>query len=301
MHRVYADVTSDDVSVELREYMRARNYARPTASGEVALQQAYDDLCWDILRLTIDSVNRLTQYVRSRWGQHWLQQYEVHRGVMSSLYTQFEGKASVDGGHTFFRFAPTPVSTLSMRIESDARLVGQEHWGDVREYVLSRRRPPLTGALLASAESLAANGHSRGAITEAVTALEVALYQFASNPAIDRTLGEELRSRMGLETLKAQVERVGLTGSVAYLLPLLLPESVLSSSTLAGCREAIAQRQNVVHSGQREVRDDVLWRALAAVRECCAILARFIDDASGSGGGETRRIADTLASGRDAG
>jgi hypothetical protein len=285
VHRVYADVTLDDIEPSLLQYIQTRNYSQPVAPENEALQEAYDNLCWDVLQLSLRTVNRLTQYVRSRWGQHWLQEYEAHRGNMYSYFTQFEGKATLDHCRSFFRFSPTPLSSGTVRMESESRYVERDQWNEVRDYVLSKRRPPLSGALLAGAESLAANGHSRGAITEAVTALEVALFAFASDPNVDAALGNEMGPRLGLQSLKAQVERVGLTASFAYLLPILLPEPILPEAVLAGCREAISQRNSVVHSGQREVRDDVLGRVLAAVRSCCDILERH----TGAGADSLRR------------
>jgi len=67
---------------------------------------------------------------------------------------------------------------------------------------------------------------------------------------------------------------MGLTGSVSYLLPLLFPAKILSAEMLRSAREAIQQRQNVVHGGAREVHPDELQRFLRSLREFCDILGQ---------------------------
>jgi hypothetical protein len=58
----------------------------------------------------------------------------------------------------------------------------------VKEYVRSLKRPPLVRQLLAGAEALVEQGHGRAALTEAVTALEVAIHEFAKSQESKRLL-----------------------------------------------------------------------------------------------------------------
>ena len=177
----------------------------------------------------------------------------------------------------------------SLSVQKNGHIRADE-WRDIRDFVVSSRRPPLARTLLAGAETLAADGHSRSALTEAVTALEVALYAFARNPAAERAFGPMLAKRMGIGTLHQQVEHLGLSGSVRYLLPVLLPDSVLPEDVLEGCRAAIDQRQTVVHQGQRDVPTGALRSSLRAVRSLCDILDGLSqlgveDNASGAAAG----------------
>lgn len=118
-------------------------------------------------------------------------------------------------------------------------------------------------------------------MTEAVTALEVALYVFASEPSIDQALGPILAQRMDLGSMGEQVAHMGLTGSVRYLLPVVFPEWELPQNILEGCRTAIQQRQNIVHNGQRTVSEDVLRRSLASIRSMCDFFHRVTVTARG--------------------
>lgn len=132
--------------------------------------------------------------------------------------------------------------------------------------------------LLSGAEQLAGNGYARSALTEAVTALEVAISDFARSPQHNQKLALIVGPRLGVTRLQKQIEHIGLSGTVSYLLPLLLPDSVLSVKVLEGCRNAIDTRQNVVHNGQREVHD--LIEHIASIKACCKALREFCNEPS---------------------
>jgi hypothetical protein len=136
----------------------------------------------------------------------------------------------------------------------------------------SSSRPRLVGTLLAGAEQLAGEGHTRSALTEAVTALEVALFEFARNPAVSLLAPGYSTERVGLESLHSHVDHLGLTASLHYLLPLVVPEELLSSEVLKNARKAVAARQTVVHGGQRTIAPTALREFLGAIREVCAAL-----------------------------
>jgi hypothetical protein len=270
-HYVYSDVRVKSIDQELIDYIISREYRESVTSENKRIQAEYDDLAWRVLSLALTTLNRFLSYVKARWGQHWLTVYSFDRGTMYSAYVGFEGKTTLDGTE-WFRFGPSPVDSRNIKLVSTQRYIRREEWSEIQEYVQSNRRPPITKSLLAGAESLAAKGDSRAALTEAVTALEVALFEFAANPKVDELFGSKFRRRLGLQSLKSQVDRIGLTASINYLLPVLMPETELSLAVLDGCREAIQQRQNVVHQGQRQVQNHILSRSLKSVRAMCDTL-----------------------------
>ena len=141
----------------------------------------------------------------------------------------------------------------------------------------SRSRPNLVRQLLAGAEAFADQGHGRAAITEAVTALELAINNFAGDSGNDE-FGLELRDRMDVTSFRKQVEHMGLTGSVRYLLPVVLPEEKVPTELLRKVQRAVDIRGDVVHGGQKEVNRDELETALASIRELCLSLEslRFV-------------------------
>jgi hypothetical protein len=130
--------------------------------------------------------------------------------------------------------------------------------------------------LLAGAEFLADSGYSRVALTEAVSALELALDHFSKSPQADSLFQNSLRERLGIESLPRLVDRhLGLSASVALLLPLLLPHEELPADILRDCREAIEQRNNITHRGQRYVAPDRLKQFLKSVRILCETLLKW--------------------------
>jgi len=103
-----------------------------------------------------------------------------------------------------------------------------------------------------------------------VTALEVAVSDFSRSDKCNQALASKYGPRMGIDRLQKQVDHMGLSGTVRYLLPLLLPEDALPENILKGCRDAIDARQNVVHNGQREVKN--VKHLISSIESCCKIL-----------------------------
>lgn len=270
-HRIFADVVAEGLAPELIDYIQRCDLQHHAKPEDAALQAGYDQLAERVLTVVLSAINGLIAVVRSRKGQYWLSEYEIDLGRSAEMCNEFEAQASVNG-FDWFRFRPSNIIRMSISLGDEERYIRRGEWQAVREAVESRRRPPLAGALLAGAESLAAHGQSRSALTEAVAALEVALYAFARSPAAERVFGASLAKRLGVTSLYHQVEHMGLSASVRYLLPILLPEPVLSEEVLRGCRNAIEQRNTVVHQGQREVSDRLLKESLKTIRALCRIL-----------------------------
>ncbi len=270
-HRLYADVTVSGLAMELLNYIRGCDLRHHARTEDAELQAAYDRLAERVLTVTLNGVNRLVAFVRSRKGQYWLSEYDVDIGRCAEMFDEFEAQARFDDVG-WFRFRPSNITKITITLGDEERYIRPDEWQAIREAVESAGRPPLAGVLLAGAESLAAHGHSRSALTEAVAALEVAVYAFARSPAAERAFGAAMAKRMGLSSLYHQVEHLGLSATIRYLLPILLPERVLSEEALKGCRNAIEQRNTVVHQGQREVSLQSLRASLSAIREVCAAL-----------------------------
>ena len=190
---------------------------------------------------------------------------------MRSMSIEFDARAQT-AGSDWFPWRPAVAHTVVIRGMDEKRYVTEDNWEGVKDFVQAQRNPPLTWSLISGAEKLAANGHTRSALTEAVTALEVALFTFAGNVNAEKAFGPVLSERMGLESLKRQFEKGGLSGTVRYLLPILLTEEQLPDDTLKGCQRAIEERQNVVHNGQRAVEELRLRQHLRSIRRLCGIL-----------------------------
>lgn len=242
--------------------------------GAEPLAEQYEAHGKEVLLVLFATLNRFVEFLRAEKGQFWIAPYRINLGMISSTATEFRAKAQVSGG-AWFRWQPSQQIKLLTALPGDAeimRYLKAEDWPLAQRFVDSKARPNLARQLLASSELLAAVGHERAALTEAIAALEVAVSSFARSPRAHEVLPEVLRKRTGIESLKKLVEHLGLTATVHYLLPVIFPEERLSTSVLKTCREAIAARQSVVHAGQRQIDKSKLKEFLAALRIACDAL-----------------------------
>ena len=276
---VNADVTLRSLPSDLASYMQKRDFSRPPSESEAPLQAAYERLSQLICAFVLSKVNRLIAYARSKKGQFWISELEFDGDRVHSLLNQFEARGQVDGG-AWFRFQGAAGDRITVTSDSGNRYITEAEWQALRQFVEGEGRPGLIGALLAGAEHLWKVGHRRGALTEAVTALEIALYAFARSPKADAAFGGQLSARLSISTLLGQVDHLGLSGSIRYLLPTILSADILPDAVLRGCQAAVDQRQNVVHNGQRDVSDGSIRGALQDIRQCCDILESLSNDSS---------------------
>ena len=131
-HQVYADVTVCDVELELLTYMGQRDFRRRPTSEEKPLQELYDAIAERTLRLALKTFNRLVSYVRSRKGQYWLREYEIDTGRMADLFGRFDAKARYEG-HDWFRFGPSSVTSIQVRLGSEERYIRDDDWDGIRQ------------------------------------------------------------------------------------------------------------------------------------------------------------------------
>lgn len=271
-HYIWAEVTVRGVDNSLASHMQNFDYKRDLRYSEQGLKREYEDLGWKALRVVIHRYNRLIEYARSIKNQFWLQPYELDRNLMHNQYLHFNATASINGGRTF-RFKPTNRIVITAILRSEDEYIREDEWGNVIDFVRNDNKAPLVNEVLATAEQLLANGYDRSALMEAVAALEVAVARFGRAHRQNPDLASKYGSRLGVSELDKQIDHMGLSGTIRYLLPLILPDNVLPEETLSGCRKAIEQRQNVVHNGQRSVTG--VGKYIRSIRQCCKVLDEY--------------------------
>ncbi len=274
-HRIYADITATMDDDALLSYMPVRDFSRQPTEEEESLAERYELHGREVFSLLADGVNRLLTFIRVEKGQFWLNPLEIDLDRMASHSVEFKARAQVDDG-PWFSWQPTQSEVLTLGApifrEAPPRYLTSTDWPEAQAFVSAEGQPNLPRQLLAAAEAFAAAGSERVALTEAVTALEVAVSWFVESPKSDYLLTEPLRSRLGLESMKSVLHRRGLTATVGFLLPILFDSSKLPDEVLATCRQAIEARQNVVHRGARRVDPDKLRRFLGGIRNLCEVL-----------------------------
>jgi hypothetical protein len=290
-HRIQVDLTIRDVRTELLEYMATRDFGRAPSEEGASIQSEYQTLGTRVLDATLPHLNRLLAYARALKGHYWIAEYAIDYDRMGSFFQQVNAKAKDESGRRF-RFQPTTGDRFVITVDSenDKRLITREEWEQVRAFVTGRRRPPIIDSLLANAEELRAKGHRRSALIEAITALEMAVSDFVRAPDAQRAFGAVLAERLSVDSLGAQYDHLGFSGTIRYLLPSIIPDSVVPTDVFRACQLAIDERHNVVHNAQRDVSEVKLRRALRGVRRLVQILRRVT--------AETREGTPPLAAGR---
>lgn len=279
-HFVWVDSWVENVPVELSEYIYSREYRDNPYGTDPSLEEHFRGIGNEVAEAAISMYNLLISHVRSFKGQYWLSEYEYDSDRSRATLQHFRAKI-LNSEQEWLPFLPG-TDVINVESMDDNRFITQADWEVIKQGVLSGRKPSLVGILPSGAEELMARGQSRSAITEAVTALEVALYKFASSPNAEHLANTGSEFRRDLSGIKSRIDRLGLTASVAYLLPILLPRDVLSDDILKDVGDAISARQNVVHNGQRQVAPNDLARYMKGLRSICETLqALSIKDSSG--------------------
>ena len=279
--KVLVDVEISDLREELIEWILTRSPSgrltpeEERRSEEHHLQEDYESLAEKVYTFVLSYFNRLIAYTRTQKGQFWLQEYPISTNKMKSDFTKF--RARVRAGETeWSRWCssdkPVMLTVGPMHLD---RYWEENTWTEAKEFVSSSSRTQLTWELLAGAELLANSGHTHGALTEAITALEVEAHQFGRDVRANETFGPILAERLDLHSLKTQIEHMGVSGTIRYLLPVIFTEEQMPAELLSTCQDAIDQRGNVVHQGQRTVDEEKLSHFLSAIRDICSILGRY--------------------------
>jgi hypothetical protein len=234
VNQIMADVVPvEPVSEELLQHLRSGNLSDVTQ----AVLDEYVGLGTRIYSLTLTHVNRLMRFAHSVKGQYWLEEYLLDPVNQASAFAHFRSKVQIDSA--WFNWLP-PSGAYSRAViwADDPSYIRKEDWPSACDFVKSSKKPPLVAQLLAGAQRLQSEGHRRAALTEAVTALEVALHEFARSPKAVELFSPGLAKRMAVESIHSQIDHLGLSGSVRYLLPVLFSEDKMPTDVLLGCREA---------------------------------------------------------------
>ncbi len=272
-------VQIEGLSEPLLAYMQMMPDLETASEATKSIEVEYERLVKRVLSSVIKRVNRLIAIARTMKGQHWLEERTLDLCQLQQCCQLFECCGRVDD-KSMFRFCPSSTDRVFITTGSNDRYIGECDWLEIRNFVIRDGKTNLVLELLAGAERLADLEHYRGSLTEAVTALEIAVSNFARAPKSNAAFGTHMAARLSTPSLSAQVKHMGTSGTINYLLPTIIPEEILPTPILVACQEAIRQRQAVVHQGQREVDESFAKQSLAAVRKFCSILERLTQDDS---------------------
>jgi hypothetical protein len=231
------------------------------------LAKAYSDVGWAVLNRVLDITNRIAAWAYAECKHYWLRERDRGVEVLMGRNAEFHATVSIDGGAPT-RWCPPFIDIHDVGVIGGQRGLREKEWTALQSFLLSDRRPLLFRELLANALSLLDSGHTRSAVIEAVSALEVALRRFARSPD-PIALTSSYAAERG--ALTRDLERLGFGVSVRYLLPVILKSFDASVVSHADSCEALENRNNIVHNGQRDVPLDTARRLVWGV-------SRFAED-----------------------
>lgn len=256
---------------------------RPSSEEYERLSEQYSELGKGVMRVAVAVFNRLVDYFRVEKGQYWVERLELDERNQYSFFSTTDAKVHSER-YDPVRWCPPPfVHHITASRGDSTRFVREADWPNVAQFVRGSDRPDLTLELLANAERLLDEGYGRSALVEAVAALEYTLHRFTRSADRDR-LERPIFDRIRFERLDALRKKLGLRGSLWTLVPLLVPEHILSRDLLDQCIDAVDQRGNLLHgTPQRTARPEKARQYLKAIREMCSILHELtlVDDLEG--------------------
>jgi hypothetical protein len=285
--KLFVDISFSDLPTKLIQFLREKgqkeNPDQNTLSSDDShgeLNKAYCDLGVRAISEAIEGYNRVLSYCRNYKGQFWLQERTFNPGLMSSQSLKFNAIATISN-EKWFRWYPNAPTELKIIVQPETISVTKNDWRKIQEFVSDYNRPDFVLELLANSQSFIAEGYRRSAIIDSVTALEIAISRFADSPNTSLFMTTESVSRVNISRLSTQVKHMGLSGTIGYLLPVLLSEHMLSTDILVKCQRAIEVRNTIVHKGQRDISEREARPLVSAVREMCHILSTLsIQDAA---------------------
>jgi hypothetical protein len=280
---VFMDVTAKDIPDDLADFIFATADRRDISKAE--LNDNFQELNARIIKLAIKYLNRITAYFRNEKGQYWLEDYRylydtylLNARNKTPFHIAFKATVKAEVGEPeWVKWNPPYTDVLMVPGGPESVYVKREEWSEVYDFVSTSRRPTLILELLASSENLANNGYRRSAIIEAVTALEIAINSFSKSPRWDAITSPNTARRIDTGSFASQVDHLGFSGTLRYLIPLLFSESILPSDLLNKCQDAVAIRHDVVHRGQRKIDKLKLLSMVNAIRQTCSILKQFTE------------------------
>jgi hypothetical protein len=285
--KVHCEIDGISVPESLGEFVLAiSEHHNWTVEGlsvySTELLAEYNRLGQLVYRPALDRFNRLVSYIRAEKGVFWIHEYQPEETVCSSALLKLRAKVKV-GNSDWVRFTSTATYFYRLHGAPEGSSVTDEDWPRIADHVRGQRPATLVGQLLAGADEFCNIGHSRAAITEAVSALEVAIVRFSQEVDL-KQWRVQIKDRTAAESFHSHVQHLGTTCTVSYLLPLLYDETQIPKAVLDDCRSAIEIRNAVVHRGQRDIDEANLRRYLFAIRQLCQTLKRLqIERAIGEG------------------
>lgn len=283
VNKIKAEIQIQNTDDELATFIYdERESSRSIHHGIQPTNEIYDDfnsrfnkLGADAVKLTYEICNRFISYVRNEKGQYQLESLIYDKENLHSVYMHTNTKAKIDDGE-WFRWNPYHVGVMEVTLGDNKECITEDDWGQIQEFAGTKKRTNLANELISNSMSLLYKyGHSRSALIEAATALEIVLVDFSDKPDFEKFDLPTDIGRIDIANLSKQRKHLGFSVSISYLLPILFTEEVLSTELINKCQQAILARNGIIHGGQRHIKIDIAEKHVLALKQCSEILMEY--------------------------
>lgn len=277
--KMHVELSIPNISPELSKYifmcgMNLLQKEKMDLSEFVDLETSYNDLAKQVYIETLDTINTVISIVRNERGQYWNLPIPNEEGNEMSFFVSSKAKVK-SSNFPFVPWHPPLGYTIICNMESSERFIHEEDWAMIQEKLSKNQSNTLIKEIIVYAEQLLAEGHIQSALILSVVSLELSLSSFLKNPHLELKVEsvKDIRGDLEIQNLKKLHEKLGLRGSIAVLLPLILAEDQFPPDLIRICREAVEVRGNIVHHGQRKLDSAKIREYIGGIRSAIEILS----------------------------
>lgn len=281
VHKFNVDVRVNNLSNQIVQFIYEerdrpeKDFSNiPTNASYQQLSEEYKILGEQVLRAALQNFNKMLSYFRNYKCQYGIKEYTIDFDRMPYYFNCFNAIVK-SKTYDWIRWFPSLTDCFTLTILSENTYLKKEEWSEVEKFINERNQPDLISELLANAEFLADNGHERSAIIEAISALEIGIHEFSRYPKYNNFIHPDALARIPKEKLASLVEKLGLRGTISYLIPILFKPEIMPEELINDCQKAVDIRNNVVHNGQREVNHEKVCKMLKSIRNLCMVLKQY--------------------------
>jgi len=261
----FVDVTVNNVPEGLAKFLQISKQEREKGFEELINDSVR--LAEEVYKVCIICMNKVIKYCKNVKNQYWLEELPYNPKRIKTFNIDTNAKAIIIEGENnkWFLWDPNVPESIEINLPDKNRYLSKDDWEDLKKYLHEDRRVNFSLELISRANLLIGYGYKNNAIVDVVIALEIALFKFGSFPKLEKLNCNEIYSRID-STLYKTFDKLGFTASIKYLLPIILPESTFEDSILNDVNRLIELRQNIIHNGQKEVKQEDLKLIKSAER-----------------------------------
>jgi hypothetical protein len=223
----------------------------------------------EFCEVVISVYNGLIDYFRNIGREYWLEPITVSPYSWRSPQGRFNGWRAewLDSGGKWRRLlVGRDEDFRSVSLAGERDYIDQDRWREVASFIEAGKRAPMTTVLIANSLRHLAQDNDRLSVVEAVTAVEAYINTYLPAlllrlPGAAGKLADQIRKEQELPDgsvveerhIKKHLETKGLRGTVDEVFTVIMAEAGLSADDVRAVREAINERNLVLHSSKRRV------------------------------------------------